>query len=232
MKKTETSPGGGNVWKKKTRQKSAVIVGASEFGAIPMMSDALLIAADGGLKRIESCGLSPDRVIGDFDSLGGIPQGENVLVYPPKKDDTDTMLASKLALSLGAKRVLICGALGGRDDHSFATLTTIAWISRHRARAAAVGDRYAVFALTNGSLVLPGVVGKVSVFAFGGTARGVKLEGLEYPFDGDLDPFFPIGVSNEARGEARISVEEGTLIIYANVAPERALDILEEYYDR
>lgn len=207
---------------------SAVIVGASGHGTIPEKSGALLIAADGGLNALEALGMKPDRVIGDFDSLGRTPEGENVLKYPPEKDDTDTMLAAKLALSLGARRVLICGALGGREDHSFATLTALAWLSRSGARAAAVGDGYAVFAVTDGSLSLAGVNGTVSVFAFGGTARKVRLEGLKYPFDGDLDPFFPLGVSNEARGEAKISVADGTLLVYSNAAPDRALEILEE----
>ena len=208
--------------------RTAVIVGASGVGALPKRTGALLIAADGGLKATEAAGLTPDRVVGDFDSLGGVPEGENVFVYPPEKDDTDTMLAAKLALSLGARRALICGALGGREDHAFATLTTLAWLSRRGVRAAAAGDGYSVFALTNGALRLGGVRGTVSVFAFGGTARGVRLEGLKYAFDGELDPFFPLGVSNEALGEPRISVADGTLLIYANIAPDQALDILED----
>ncbi len=209
-------------------KRLAVIVGAADCRELPDVRGALLIAADGGLKTLESRGLAPDFILGDFDSLGRVPAGENVFTYPPEKDDTDLMLAAKLALSKGAKLALICGALGGREDHSFATLTALAWLSRRGVKAAALGDGYAIFALTDGNLRLPGVSGTVSVFAFGGRAEGVKLAGLKYSYEGELDPFFPLGVSNEARGEPEISVASGTLLIYASLAAETARAILEE----
>ena len=64
------------------------IVGAGEFDATrfaPAPGD-FVIAADGGLKYLDALGVKPDLVLGDFDSLGRVPAGGNVLRYPPEKD--------------------------------------------------------------------------------------------------------------------------------------------------
>ena len=59
----------------------------------------------------------------------------------------------------------------------------------------------------------------VSVFAFGGEARGVCIRGLYYTLeDGVLSPDFPLGVSNHATGEeAEVAVKEGTLLIIEEI---------------
>ena len=46
-----------------------------ELRALPGADD-LVIAADGGLRLLESLGIRPDVTLGDFDSLDFIPEGE------------------------------------------------------------------------------------------------------------------------------------------------------------
>ena len=210
--------------------KTAFIFGAGDCRTAPVTDGAPVIAADGGLRHLERLGITPDYILGDFDSLGRVPQGENVFRYPPAKDDTDTVLAAKLALSLGARRVAVYGGLGGREDHSFANYTAAAWLSRRGARTAIIGEDHSVFALTGDSLSLWGVRGTVSVFAFGGIARA-KIEGLEYPFEGELDPFFPLGVSNSSRNGGIITSLGGTLLVFVYADPATALRLLEEDND-
>ena len=59
----------------------------------------LLIAADGGLHHCHTLGLTPQVLIGDFDSLteGDLAsleaKGTRLLRYPPAKDYTDLELA-------------------------------------------------------------------------------------------------------------------------------------------
>ena len=60
-----------------------------------------------------------------------------------------------------------------------------------------------------------GTDGVISVFALGGDARGVTLEGLQYPLkDGVLSCGFPLGVSNHFLGEAAsITAKGGSLLV-------------------
>ena len=46
----------------------------------------------------------------------------------PEKDATDTELAIELALQEGCKRILLCGATGGRVDHMLANIDVLKYI--------------------------------------------------------------------------------------------------------
>ena len=65
--------------------------GGFEKLALPIEEDDYILAADGGLAHLQKLGLAPDGILGDFDSLGYVP--ENAQVFPVEKDDTDAMLA-------------------------------------------------------------------------------------------------------------------------------------------
>ena len=70
-----------------------------------------VIAADGGVRHLTALGVQADCILGDFDSLGYIPDCADE-VYPSQKDDTDTMLAVKHGLSKGFDDFLMIGGLG------------------------------------------------------------------------------------------------------------------------
>ena len=42
-------------------------------------NNQLIIAADGGLRHLEDRGIVPDYIVGDFDSLGRVPAGDNII---------------------------------------------------------------------------------------------------------------------------------------------------------
>ena len=90
--------------------KRAVIFSGGAFEKpdwVTLPKDAMILCADSGLRHARALGISPDWVLGDFDSSSEQPEGESVLRYPPEKDDTDTMLAVKQALSVGAEEIQI-----------------------------------------------------------------------------------------------------------------------------
>ena len=66
--------------------------------AAPLEKDDYIVAADGGLEHTRKLGIQPDEILGDFDSLGYIP--EDSRVFPVEKDDTDAMLAARRGLEL------------------------------------------------------------------------------------------------------------------------------------
>ena len=173
------------------------------------------IAADGGLRHVAQLGLSPDVILGDFDSLGYVPQ--NATVFPVEKDDTDAMLAARKGLELGCSRFVFYGALEGpRLDHTVANFQTLQFLADRGAQGFLVGKDTVVTVLKNGSITLPALPeGIVSVFCMGSDARGVTIRGLKYGLEkGTLSSGFPLGVSNHFAGkEAEISVEDGSLLI-------------------
>ena len=197
--------------------KKCIILCAGGFDgllAAPEEGD-YIIAADGGYRHALTLGLTPDCILGDFDSLGFVPEGANV--FPVEKDDTDAMLAVRHGLTLGCKEFYIYGGMeGDRVDHTVANLQTLFYLTAHGASGYLVGKKQIATVLQNSTLCLPARdSGTVSVFALGGDARGVTIKGLHYEAENiTLSPAFPLGVSNHLAGkDAKITVENGTLLV-------------------
>lgn len=205
-----------------------VIGAAARCAAISPGADDLVIAADGGLRHVEMQGITPDLIVGDFDSLGTPPTGENVAVYPVEKDDTDVMLALKLGFERGFREFRLLAGTGGRSDHTLANLQALSWLASRGGRGVLVGEDECFTVLRNGALTFsPRSEGTLSVFAFGGEAHGVTLSGLQYPLcNGVLSPDFPLGVSNHFVGEAaRIAVSDGALLVCWQGTPDDVVTV-------
>lgn len=207
------------------------IVGAMEPGEIFICPDhsALVIAADAGLAHLEKRGIAPDWVVGDFDSLGHVPVGSNIIRHPVEKDDTDMMLAVKIGMAAGCREFVICGGIGGRLDHTYANFQTLTWIAAQGGRGYLLGDGMIATVIENGSIAFPaGCQGTISVFCPDGEARGVTLQGLYYPLENAvLTSGFPLGVSNSFTGEAAaVSVSDGRLLVMWEETPRGLVDRL------
>ena len=194
-----------------------IIFCAAGFDALaaPIEKDDFVIAADGGLIHTEKLGVLPHEILGDFDSLGHVPEGARV--FPVEKDDTDAMLAVRRGLSMGYREFVLYGSLDGpRLDHTVANFQTLQYLADHGAAGYLAGTGYLVTVVKKGSIAFPeGCAGTVSVFCMGPDAEGVTLEGLHYPLEnGILSAGFPLGVSNHFTGKpARISVKNGSLLV-------------------
>lgn len=190
---------------------------------------AYRIAADKGILQFQSRGIEPDLVVGDFDSLGYVPQAREIVRHPVEKDDTDMMLAVREGLRRGYRDFLLYGGLGGRLDHTLANIQTLAFLDLHGARGLLCGDGTAVTLLRDGTLRFPASMsGTVSVFCFGDAARGVTERGLYYALENaDIANSFPIGVSNAFCGcESEVSVQKGKLLVLWQSTAQAACDVL------
>ena len=213
------------------KTSNCYIAGAGEYTGLvkPGLYD-FIIAADGGYAELVSRGITPDLVVGDFDSLGEMPDHPNIVNSPAEKDDTDMLLAVKEGLARGFKTFVIEGGLSGRLDHTIANFQMLIYLVNNDARGILLGRDICVTAVRNGCLEFDSGHIKaetslnrgVSVFSAGDTAAGVSLTGLKYPLDNATVTFdHPIGVSNEFTGApARICVSEGTLIVTWTGGPE------------
>ena len=196
---------------------NCVIFCAAKFDQLiaPIEKDDYVIAADGGFAHTNRLGITPDCILGDFDSLGFVP--EDSRVFPVEKDDTDAMLAIRRGLDLGFKTFLLYGSLDGpRLDHTVANFQTLQFLSDRGASGYLIGKDYIVTVIKNETIrFAPSAEGILSVFCMGSDANGVTIAGLQYPLEkGTLSAGFPLGVSNHFTGkDASVSVENGSLLL-------------------
>ena len=205
-----------------------IIFCAAGFNGLaePLSDDDFIIAADGGLTHAQNLNITPNEILGDFDSLGFEPVGANV--FPVEKDDTDAMLAVRRGLDLGYREFILYGSLDGpRLDHTIANFQTLHFLADRGTVGYLAGCDYLVTVVKDGSITFPaGLSGTISVFCLGADAEGVTMEGLYYPLESaTLTAGFPLGVSNHFTGEkAGITVEKGSLLVLwdkGNGFPER-----------
>ncbi len=194
------------------------IVGAGENRATAFCPDStdFVIAADGGLSVLQKRHIRTDLILGDFDSLGYVPDEQNLVLHPTHKDETDMMLACREGLARGYKNFCLYGGLGGtRISHTVANLQTLVWLADQGASGTLYGDGCEIMLLRNDCVTFDeSCKGFLSVFAVGGTAV-VTLEGLEYELDhATLNDRYPLGVSNAFCGkEACVTAHEGDLLV-------------------
>ena len=181
--------------------------------------DDLIVAADSGLLHAASLGLSPSIVVGDYDSLGQTPRAEpgvEVITVPAEKDETDTQLAVRIALSRGADEIHIVGGLSGRLDHTLSNLAILEELAGQRIPAIIEDGQNRVRLLRNDSTILPrSAYSYVSLLALDPLVRGVEIDGVKYPLKGEkLTRSLGYAISNEITGNCCfIAVRRGTLLI-------------------
>ncbi len=194
-----------------------IIFGAAGFDGLllPIQSEDLVIAADGGVVHCTQIGRKPDVILGDFDSLGYIPEGAQV--FPVKKDDTDVMLAIRHGLNAGFLEFLIYGGMEGkRLDHTIANFQALSYLRQQGARGYLIGKDYIATVISRETARFSAdATGILSAFCLGEDATGITIRGLQYGIkNGTLSADFPLGVSNHFEGKgAQISVENGKLLL-------------------
>lgn len=198
-------------------KRCIIIAGSPEF-VLPEegLPEAFVIACDRGLEHARAAGIRPDLFVGDLDSTALPPEDVPTLLAPPEKDDTDTVMAVRRALTLGYRDFLLLAGLGGRPDHTLANYAAAAMIAQHGGRCELVGRALRACVFADGSWTLPRRGGwNLSVFSVSDRSEGVCITGAKYPLhDAVLTGTFPVGVSNEfAAAEATVSVRNGTLLV-------------------
>lgn len=102
---------------------------AVDFEQLPFSEEeTVFIGADRGALHLVKNGITPNEIIGDFDSLAKeeyeyLEQTvEKMTVLQVDKDETDTHIAILHALTYHPKEVILTAVTGGRLDHYEAVL--------------------------------------------------------------------------------------------------------------
>lgn len=186
-----------------------------------MMDCQIVVCADGGAEYAVKCGIIPDAVIGDLDSIDSDvleklqDSGCSIIKYPKDKDYTDTQLAIDYAVNHGAHEIVMLGSLGNRMDHSLANVFLLVKLIKSGIVPCIIDEHNSIY-ITDSTIRLNGREGDiVSLLPVGGDVTGVYTHGLKYRLNGSVLPMGdPLGISNVfLKDEAVVTISSGLLLV-------------------
>ena len=185
------------------------------------LKDAVIICCDGGMRHTMKLGITPDFIVGDFDSV----QAEVLEYYkkqnielkqvPCRKDETDMELGIRHAADIGADDIVIMGGIGSRMDHTLANIFLLMKINDIGKKGIIVNENNLIMLCTDKTVVEGKKGDIVSFIPITKETAGVSTEGLEYPLNNEtLYMNSPRGVSNVMEGNtASYTLKEGLALI-------------------
>lgn len=202
--------------------KKCVIISAAPYSDISFYKDKIseedfVICADGGYVYAKNTGIIPNLIVGDFDSSAVPDTDIETIILPHEKDDTDTMYAVRQGIKRGYEDFVFLGAVGGRDDHTFANYSVLLYLKHHNCSGRILTDKSVIFLLENEKLTIKNQRDKTfSIFPFACKSCGVSLKGFHYPLSSyTLKADFPLGISNIiTSNEAAVSVSGGAALVH------------------
>lgn len=202
--------------------KKCVVVSAAPYSDISFYKDRIseddfVICADGGYVYAQNSGIIPNLIVGDFDS-SAVPNTDiETIILPREKDDTDTMYAVGQGIKRGYKDFVFLGAVGGREDHTFANYSILLYLKRHDCSGEILTPKSATFLLENEQLTIKNQCDKIfSIFPFACKSCGVSLRGFHYPLSSyTLKAEYPLGISNVIESDkAVVSISGGAALVH------------------
>ena len=183
-----------------------------------------ILAADSGMNALYAAAVTPDIIIGDFDSadekiLAFFQQNKAIdfCTLNPEKDDTDTEFAIRESIRRGADSITIIGGTGTRLDHVLGNISLLG-IGFEEQISMELLDEHNRIRMIQKPLTLEkdAQYGKyVSLIPYGGDVQGITLRGFKYPLsDYTMGGFNSLGISNEIVDEkAVIELTGGSLLV-------------------
>lgn len=170
--------------------KAVIISGGKEPSKALFLKELkdtdLIIGADKGCEVLYKYNITPDYILGDFDSadmdiINSIESksGEKIR-FKREKDYTDTELAYNLAVEKGADEIILLGATGTRYDHSLSNLGLMLRGLKKSINVKVIDDNNYIF-LTDKSIRLKGNKGDtISFHAYCDEVKNFSIKGSKY----------------------------------------------------
>lgn len=207
---------------------NCILIGAGDLtiSEIPMQENDLCIAVDGGYEYCKLLEITPNYILGDFDSISekeaesvakiAKQEEDKVIILPVEKDDTDMLAAIKLGLAEGYQSFRIYGGMGGRLEHTIANIQCLLYLKEHNAVGYLMdGTGMILVAKEEEISFQDSLEGYLSLFSMGDKST-VSIENMKYLLkEQEVTNSFPIGISNEfILGEkAKITVHRGVVMM-------------------
>lgn len=184
----------------------------------------LIVAADSGMDFLYRNHLTPDIIVGDFDSADSnsldyfkAHSRVEICSLNPEKDDTDTEFAIRDAISRGMTELTILGGIGTRMDHVLSNIALLG-LGLENDVGIELVDEHNRVRMINQSLVISkkeqfGTY--ISLLPCSETVKNLTLTGFKYNLtDYTFGGFNSLGISNEIVDDvAEILFKEGILLV-------------------
>jgi thiamine pyrophosphokinase len=203
----------------------AIVIGGGEAPSKELIlsyldKEALIIAADGGANILYEYNMTPQYLLGDFDSISPqifeeIQGSCDVIKFPVEKDYTDSDLALDKATELGATEVVFLGCTGKRVDHFLGNICVL-YRALKRGILAYIVDEYNILYLIDKPTLLKGEKGDTfSLLSYFQNVKGLTITGAKYSlknFDLEVENNLTISNKFDCR-EVNIEFKSGVLLV-------------------
>ena len=207
---------------------NCILIGAGDLAVseIPIGENDLCIAVDAGYEYCKLLEITPDYILGDFDSISekeaksvakiAKQRDGKVIILPVEKDDTDMLAAIKLGLSEDYQSFRIYGGMGGRIEHTIANMQCLLYLKEHNAVGYLMdGTGMILVAKEEEISFQDSLEGYMSLFSMGDKAT-VSIENMKYLLkEQEITNSFPIGISNEFiyGSKGKVTVHKGAVVM-------------------
>ncbi len=205
----------------KNERSGCVIIGGAPIGVPDEIKTYLrpgdyVIACDSGLYNANALGVTPDLIVGDFDSHPTPDLPIETIKLPREKDDTDTVYAVREAEKRGFCRFLLLGVTGGRLDHTLGNVSILLYLDSHGCYGMIVDDVSEMEIVSSTPAKIDDRFAFFSLLNISGKAEGITITDAKYPLSGaSIDCEYQYGISNEVipGKTASVTVGNGRLLL-------------------
>lgn len=194
--------------------KTVIVLGNINKIDVNDLNDAYLIGVEYGAYHLIKLGYIPDLAIGDFDSIDLDTlkeiekKAKKTIKLNPIKDITDTEAA--IMESITDEIVILGGIKGKRIEHFYANLLLL-----KKYKNVILKDEYSKIFISNQIVYTEPDYKFISIFPVDDkiilSLENMKYEVKHYELNKDNPT---LGISNEANGIGKISIEEGMAFIF------------------
>ena len=181
-----------------------------------------VFAVDKGLEYVDELGVTPDYLIGDFDTVNpNILSNYVIMKHPPMKDATDTELAVDVAISLHPCMITVLAATGSRMDHVLSNIGLLQKAADKGIKMYIIDSCNKIQLLSSDTLNSLQLFKNeqhgayLSVLPLTDLVKGLTMKGVLYPVeDEEVRKGRSKTVSNEIIDDmAEISIKAGQLLV-------------------
>ena len=185
-----------------------------------------IIAADSGCECLYEYKITPNLIVGDFDSINESifiemkKSVKEIIEFPPEKDYTDTEIAVIEGIKRGAKKIYLFGCTGSRIDHMLGNIGLLLNYKKKGIELEILDDKNRMY-LAHKKMILNGEYGEnIGFHAISDVVKNLKIKGAKYNIENgyDMKLLDPRAICNEfLDSPIEISFDEGELLIIHSI---------------